>query len=36
MLHLVADRLSQTQIADKFWARRTHRIIQQACYQHAA
>jgi hypothetical protein len=36
MLHLVADRLSQTQVADKFWARRTHRIIQQACYQHAA
>lgn len=32
MLHLVADRPSQTDAVDKFWSRRTQRIIAQACY----
>jgi len=35
MLHLVADRLSQTNVIDKFWHRRLHRVIQSASYQQA-
>jgi hypothetical protein len=35
MLHLVADRLSQTNVTDKFWSRRTDRIIQSASYPQA-
>ncbi len=35
MLHLVADHLSQTNVLDKFWARRTHRLIDSASYQQA-
>jgi hypothetical protein len=35
MLHLVADRLSQTNVTDKFWHRRLHRLIQSASYQQA-
>ena len=35
MLHLVADRFSQTNVTDKFWSRRLDRIIQSACYQQA-
>lgn len=36
MLHLVADRLSQTDVTAKFWARRLDRIIGSASYQQAA
>jgi len=32
MLHLVADRLSQTNVVADFWSRRTQRIIESACY----
>lgn len=32
MLHIVADRLSQTNVTDKFWTRRLNRIIQSATY----
>lgn len=35
MLHLVADRLSQTTVIDKFWTRRLDRLIQSACYHQA-
>lgn len=35
MLHLVADRLSQTNATDKFWFRRLERLIQSASYQQA-
>ena len=35
MLHLVADHLSQTDAVDKFWSRRTQRILAQACYHQA-
>lgn len=35
MLHIVADRLSQTNVTDKFWHRRLQRIIQSASYQQA-
>lgn len=35
MLHLVADRLSQTDAVDKFWTRRTQRLIASACYHQA-
>ena len=34
MLHLVADRLSQTNVADKFWLRRLDRLIESASDQH--
>ncbi len=36
MLHLVADRLSQTNVVDKFWSRRLDRIIQSASYHQAS
>jgi hypothetical protein len=36
MLHLVADRLSQTNVTDKFWANRLARIIRSASYHQAA
>ena len=36
MLHLVADRLSQTNVMDKFWSRRVNRLIDAACLQQAA
>jgi hypothetical protein len=32
MLHLVADRLSQTNVVPEFWSRRTQRLIDSACY----
>jgi hypothetical protein len=32
MLHLVADRLSQTNVTEKFWLRRVERIIESARY----
>lgn len=35
MLHLVADRLSQTNVTDKFWSRRIDRLIQSASYHQA-
>jgi hypothetical protein len=35
MLHLVADRLSQTSATDNFWRRRLERIIQSASYDQA-
>jgi hypothetical protein len=35
MLHLVADRLSQTNAVAKFWSRRLDRLIQAASYQQA-
>lgn len=35
MLHLVADRLSQTNVADRFWSRRLDRIIQSARFPHS-
>lgn len=35
MLHLVADRLSQTIAVDRFWARRLERLLHAASY-HAA
>lgn len=35
MLHLVADRLSQTNVTAKFWSDRLDRIIQSASYQQA-
>jgi hypothetical protein len=36
MLHLVADRFSQTSAAAKFWSRRLERLIQSASYHQAA
>lgn len=36
LLHLVADRFSQTNATTKFWSRRLERLIQSACYQQAA
>ena len=36
MLHLVADRLSQTNVTAKFWSDRLTRTIQSACHQQAA
>ncbi len=36
MFHLVADRLSQTNVTAKFWERRVNRIIRSATYEHAA
>lgn len=33
LLHLVADRLSQTTVIDRFWSRRLQRVIQSASYQ---
>jgi len=35
MLHLVADRLSQTNVIDTFWSRRLDKVIQSASYQQA-
>lgn len=35
MLHLVADRLSQTQAASKFWSRRLDRLIRSSYHQAA-
>jgi hypothetical protein len=35
MLHLVADRLSQTNVIRDFWSRRLDRLIQLASYQQA-
>lgn len=35
MLHLVADRISQTNVTDKFWSRRLDQIIQSASYHQA-
>jgi hypothetical protein len=35
MLHLVADRLSQTNAAAKFWSRRLDRLIQSSSYHQA-
>jgi hypothetical protein len=35
MLHLVADRLSQTNVTDKFWTRRLDRLIKSASYHQA-
>lgn len=35
VLHLVADRLSQTNVSDNFWDRRLNRIIEEAGYQQA-
>jgi hypothetical protein len=36
MLHLVADRLSQTKVTADFWTRRVNRLIASASYQQAA
>jgi hypothetical protein len=36
MLHLVADRLSQTNVIDKFWSRRLDRLTQISAYRQAA
>jgi hypothetical protein len=36
MLHLVADRLSQTNVSAKFWERRLARLITEASYAQAA
>ena len=36
MLHLVADRLSQTNASAKFWQRRIERLVTDACYRQAA
>jgi hypothetical protein len=36
LLHLMADRLSQIDATDKFWARRLQRTIESASYQQAA
>lgn len=36
MLHLVADRLSQTNVSAKFWQRRLDRLITEASYTQAA
>lgn len=36
LLHLVADRFSQTNATTRFWSRRLDRLIQSACYQKAA
>lgn len=36
MLHLVADRLSQTNVTAKFWERRLDRIIESHGYHHAS
>lgn len=35
MLHLVADRLSQTNVTDKFWSRRLDRLTHAASYHQA-
>ncbi len=35
MLHLVADRLSQTNAVTKFWSRRLDRLIQSSSYHQA-
>ena len=35
MLHLVADRFSQTNVTENFWSRRLARLIQSASYQQA-
>ncbi|MBC7856185.1 MAG: hypothetical protein IAF94_22365 [Pirellulaceae bacterium] len=35
MLHLVADRLSQTNVIDNFWSRRLDRLTQAASYHQA-
>lgn len=35
MLHLVADRLSQTNVTDRFWSRRLARLIQASSYHQA-
>jgi hypothetical protein len=35
MLHLVADRLSQTNLIDRFWSRRLVRLVRTASYQPA-
>jgi hypothetical protein len=35
MLHLVADRLSQTNVTDDFWCRRLDRLLRSATYQQA-
>ncbi|MFZ0790963.1 MAG: hypothetical protein WAM94_15235 [Chromatiaceae bacterium] len=35
MLHLVADRLSQTNVTTQFWSRRLDRLLQSASYQQA-
>ena len=35
MLHLVADRLSQTNVVADFWSRRIERLIQSATYEQA-
>jgi len=35
MLHLIADRLSQTNVTDKFWARRLERLSQPASFAQA-
>ena len=35
LLHLVADRLSQTHVTDNFWSRRLDRVIQSASYHQA-
>lgn len=36
MLHLVADRLSQTDASEQFWSRRLQRLIESASFQSAA
>ena len=36
MLHLVADRLSQTHAATKFWSPRLARLINAASYRQTA
>ena len=36
MLHLVADRLSQTSAIANFWSRRLDRLIHAACYHQAS
>jgi hypothetical protein len=36
MLHLVADHLSQTNVIDRFWERRTQALIDSACYHQTA
>jgi len=36
MLHLMADRLSQTNVIDLFWSERLERIIQSASYHQAS
>ena len=36
MLHLVADRLSQTNVTSQFWSRRVDRLIRATSYQLSA